>query len=195
MKQKILTGLVTGLLVAGIVNAALATSFTDTVDFSGDRGRNYITIEDDYSYTHTLEGLTSPPYILDDATLSIRHNGNQDGKKEIWFSYAENGGNDILIGEFADSNDKDTWVIDTWTLSPAVLDLMDDGAPWALRINLLENTNKTDSLKIDDSILLVNYHEDAPPENPLLPSPEPATVLSFGIGLMGIAAALRRRKR
>jgi hypothetical protein len=197
MKKKLLAGLVTGLLMVGIAGAGNATPFSDLRDFDeiagvGDfAGITYNEIENNYKYTHTLLGLTSPAYILQDATLSLRHNGNSNNSGELWFSSAD-AVSDILIGQLTGSGTAHDWTIDTWTLSAEILDLMDDGDPWALTVNLYDTTSGLDRLKIDYSILAGNYVASEDP-NPA-PVPEPTTLLMMGTGLAGLVCARKKKK-
>lgn len=184
--KNLMAGLATGLLTVCLAGVGSATPFSDMRNF------DELVIEDSYSYTHQLTGLMSPPYILQDATLSFRHNGNSDNPGEVWFSYAD-AGSDFFIGQLTESSGS-TWTIDTWTLSHDVLDLMDNGTPWSLTINLYDNTTGTDKLKIDYSILAGNYYFDPAEPNPA-PTPEPATILLMGAGLLGFAAFRRKFKR
>ena len=81
--KKLMAGLATGLFVVCMAGAGSAIPFSDTKNF------DELVIENSYSYTHQLAGLTSPPYTLLDATLELRHNGNSNNSAEVWFSYAD----------------------------------------------------------------------------------------------------------
>lgn len=198
MTPKLLIGLATGLLLVGLAGRANALSFSNTIDFTGHTsgGVTYTEVTDDFSFTHTIPGLTTPPDHLTDATLSIRHYGNADNLFEAWFSSAENGKADIAIGELGKSSSG--WKTDTFTLSAAVLNLMDNGSPWSLKINLKEcawlDWLDNGKLKLDYSTLAGHYTTDSNGTGGPTPAPEPATMILMGTGIAGLVRAYRKKK-
>ena len=193
MKKKVFAGLSTGFLVLGMVGMANAAPFTDMIDFDEEvaAGVTYTEIWDDYSYSHTLPGLTTPDFALLDATLSLRHvnnsaNASNNNSGEIWFSSIENDV-DIILGQLSDSSGT-VWVTDTWTLSADVLALMTSVNPWQLTVRIYDTTVGHDNLRLDWSSLTGTYEETAP-------VPEPATMLLFGTGIAGFAGSRFRRKK
>jgi hypothetical protein len=184
MKRTSLASLVFAFLFLLMAGIARAIPFTDTVQFD-----ETVQVVDSLQYTHVLEGLTTPPYTLTDATLQVRHNGNSNNSGEVWFSYA--GANNLLIGKLGTSSGQ-TWLTDTWVLSSAVLDLMNDTNPWSLAVKLADNTSGTDKIKLDWSVLSGNYVE-ALVGGPAAAVPEPGTLLLLGGGLLALAAARRKR--
>ena len=137
-----------------IAQTSQAVPFSDTVEFGGTPGS--IEITDSYSYTHTLTGLNSTSYILNDATLTLRHNGNSNNTTgELWYTYGDSSP-DILIGQLYASSGS-MWVEQVFTLGADILSLMSGTDPWSLTVLLNETTNGTDKLKIDWSTLSGNY--------------------------------------
>ena len=199
MKKKSLGGFAIWLWMVSMIGTATATPFSHTIDFTstggGGAALDYIEIDYNaegvgYSYMHTLTGLTTPPYTLLDATLTLRHNGNSDNSGELWFISAENGVTDILVGQLSESNGS-TWESDVFTLTAPILDLMDNSNPWQLTFNLHDTTSGRDKLKIDYSTLAGNYTGEEE-HNPI---PEPTTMLLFGTGLTGLSGSWLRRKK
>jgi hypothetical protein len=180
-----LTIIVISLLIftTGIVSA---DSFSSTVDFY-DSHHSYLDITDSYTYGFTLTGLNSTDFTLDNATLSLAHLENSNSDAELWFSYS-NG--DILIGQLSTSTGSgNTFMVDSWALSQAVLNEMQSTDPWSLTVKLLEDTGGTDKIKIDYSTLSGNYSplSDDPPPGPSQNSvPEPSTLLLVSAGLAGL---------
>lgn len=176
--------LILALFVFGITGVALAIPFDDLVQFAGDdvwNGEGNIDVYDNYSYTHTLEMIPAGS-ILNSATLSIIQGLNQNNSNEIWLTYAQKSGPDILLGTLSTSvND---WVTDSYVLGPDVLALISSNTPFSLTVRLAETTSGDDRLKLDESHLTGDYSS---------PVPEPASMMLLGTGLLGLFGLKRKR--
>lgn len=178
MKKKLLAGLVTGLVIFCLAGIANAASFSDTINFPSSG------INNDYTYTHTLEGLAAPSF-LQDATLSLIHSGNSDNSGEVWFTSSSN---NLTIGKLSASSGA-TWTTDVWALSDDIIaSINGSGSPWYLTVTLYDNTSGTDKLTLASSILTGNY------TNPSA-VPLPGSVILFGTGLLGLLGIGSRRNK
>jgi len=197
MKMKFCAGLAVGVAMVGLSGVASALTFTDTIDFNENKtllGTTYNEITDDFTYTHTLTGLSSPQYLLDDATLKLSYRGNNNTSLpligEVWFSYADAGNqaDSVFIGKL----DRSIllWHTDSWDLSAEVLDLMKSSSPWQLEVKLQETTAGADTLQIDWSTLSGNYTVNPAPA----PVPIPGAVLLLGSGLASLIGVCRKKK-
>lgn len=205
MKKRILSGLAMLFLMFGATGITSATSFDRT--FFNTMAFDDVEIPDTKGYTYTHEILltdfaselsTWNNLTLNDATLMITHYGNNGhsgsnkyGQKELWLSSALNGSDHIEIGKLSISTSG--WYTDTFVLEQDILklltDVTDGVVPWSLTINITENTKKgEDSLQISSSILSGHASYDDPSQNP-----EPATIILFGLGLLGIAGVSRKK--
>lgn len=205
MKKRFLVEVIVGIFLICTNGMANATYFSDTVEFG--TTSDFIQISDYYSYTHNISLTDFDPdlstwdnLILNDATLTLRHFGNNNvhtgannnNQHEVWFSYADDRTEKgIFIGQLSESISG--WFTDSWTLSDEVLSLITIGTPWSLTINLSETTNNIDTLKIDFSTLSGNaYYNQLSSTGGAIPNPEPSTMLLLGFGLIGLAGIARK---
>jgi hypothetical protein len=195
MKKKFLAGLATGLLMVGMAGVASAASFSVTDDYNDvyKNGIGYDEITDSFLIEFTMP-MKTPPDTLTSATLTLHHNGNSwattnNNSAEVWFTYASNSP-DILIGTLSSSPGQ-IWTTDTWTLSAAVLSLIQSGTPnWKLSVKLFDTTPGADKINLDYATLAGDY---TPGQEGNGQVPEPATMLLFGAGLIGLAGFGRRK--
>ena len=195
--ERMKKGLIVSIMAAAALlftfnGTAQAIPFTDTVNFSGDGeydGADYKIIFDmliwpDFTYEHVLDSVPSGA-TLNSADLSLTHMLNGDWSimnfiGEVW--YARSGG-DIFIGDLSFS--LCAWTTDTWTLGSDVLDEISSTDPLSLTVKLSQPMliPIDGILALDESVLAGDY----------TPIPEPATMILFGSGLLGLAALRRKR--
>lgn len=182
------------LLFSSPVWASLA--FYDCIDFAGSGtydGEDYTLVTDYTYYVHDLGYLDPPIDYINDATLSIKHAGNNDllfplRKSELWivFGYANPISNFLgLLGRSVDDQMNPIWRTDSFVLDDEILDKMGNH-DWQLKVNLADITPGSDYLYLGKSELAGNY-------NPAVP--EPGTLMLLGSSLLGLGAfGFRRRK-
>ena len=191
MKKTILLGLAILFLIFGITGITSAATFSNTIEFDDND-----LISRTETYTHEILLTDFDPNLstwdsltLENATLEIKHYGNKNNGSEVWFCYVDIDDIDIEIGQLGDSSKN--WVTDSWDLAPDILDLLTITTPWSLTINLIETKEKKrNDFQIDYSTLSVNvlYEYDD-----TYPNPEPATMILFAFGLLGIAGVSRKK--
>src|SRR3989338_5924272 len=140
MKKYLLRALF--LLVLGLSSAPLghAATFISLIASPADtfatdtRSGNGI----DYAYEHDLSELAFPDTVIHSGSLELTHLGNQDlgPTAEIWHALSGNG---TLIGRLGNSNASEH--TDHWELPQNVLDDVTFQNPWALAVQLSEQTS------------------------------------------------------
>jgi len=174
-------------LLAPVMVKADSISLTQTF---GD-----LEITNTYAFGFDLSSVQAAAASLSGATLSLTHNGNSNNSGEVWLATSGGG---FSIGTLSSSTAGNNFVTDSWTLSPAILSEITGQSPWALTIQLNDNTTGTDKITIKQSGLNVDFTAKITEVPDLPPTetsavPEPATALLLATGIIGML--LRRRKR
>lgn len=191
-----------------VVGSASAIPFSNTIDFSGDsftadnETKDGIYINDTsnwiwenpgdsgydfaFSYTHNV-GFDPEALSVNNAYLDITFSANQANSVEAWFVYNQGDLSDtqnwVSLGWFTGYTDYD-WVTDTFDLSELIAGV--SGSTWDVVITIDENTLlSNEEMFLAESRLYGDYE----------PVPEPATMVLFGLGLMGLAGITRKKFR
>jgi hypothetical protein len=196
-KLSLITFLTIGMLVAGLMQVQAVT--LDTVDFDHTtyNGRTCTKVSDitaalqPYFHTFTLP-IGS---ILTDAALTITHYGNTNNNAELWLVNAGGLLDTIRVGQLGTSSSG--WVDQVLNLNTDVLsrmnsiDLWNGTALWNLEVKLCETTEdsiwRPDTVYLDKSVLSGTVNTS--------PVPEPASMLLFGSGFMGLLGFGYRKMR
>lgn len=183
MKKVFLAGLAVGAMMVGMTGVANATFFTSTTDLNRLVAGNGTT-----SWTQAMPGDFQVPYdIITDAKLTV-HASFVDGNNDTINVEG------IAIGRL--QNQSWTWVSTGFfqgyfeDTTPS-FDISSAITPWTTGDSLSVSLNYRESwstLWLDDSVLEMNYTNAGPSA-----VPEPGTMLLFGTGIAGLAAAGRRR--
>ncbi|MDM8535637.1 PEP-CTERM sorting domain-containing protein [Desulfobacterales bacterium HSG17] len=186
--KKLLSLLMGLFLVFVVVGSANAIPFEDIVDWD-DRtigGVTYIQLhendlhDDDipFLYEHSVD-FNPAAQSIQSADLFLRHMHNNTNEEA--YVMVEGGGIHWL-GALSDS--QSGWVEDKFTLGSHILSAI-SGSNWTIMLELKELTGGEDGIKLDYSKVSGEYN----------PVPEPATMMLFGMGLLGLAGITRNRKK
>jgi hypothetical protein len=189
--KKVIFGcLVTGLVLLGQVGQGAAAVVENTYDwhtYTDNSGRTYDTLYDyqtqKLAWTQTL---TFDPAAakINSATLTLTYTSNwQIPYLEFWIL---SGNNSQKIGNLDTA--LCSWKDQTFDVYNIIKSF--SGTSFTFALKLSENTKDLfcfshDSIKLDKSVIKVNYS----------PVPVPSSVLLLGSGLLGLVAAGRRQQR
>jgi hypothetical protein len=184
------------LLWAGPSNAATIT-ISDVQDWTGQTnssGVTYQTFSDTAlpSWTHTLTFI--PPAVsFDSADIELSFGGTRSSTQEVWLLW-DSGSVQIGTLDGTANNSANTIVQQTFAVPGELLPAFPANS-WALALRLTESDSSGNSIFLDYSKLTVTYQDGV--TTPPVPStvPEPATLSLFGLGLAGVMARRRMKRR
>lgn len=196
--MKMFVGFLVGLLLTlFVVGNASAISFTDTVDLKGkilSEGPIAGFIWDsEYSYKHnTPLDFEVPPDVVISATLTIS-------------GYFIDGNNDTVVVEEtavgsleAGGDYGDFWIWAWDSPSNSVFDVSGAFQTWEagalLDVTITANGNFLDGIiELSSSVFELEYENVSDSPGDTAPAPEPATMVLFGLGLLGVAGMSRKK--
>jgi hypothetical protein len=175
------------LLVLGITifatTYANAIPFTSTVQWGGisHDGVDSMEITESFTFSQTVN-FSLPAGVINSVILSVTQEEDKDNGSEAWLVTASAG---TALGSLSDSSHG--WRTDCFTI-PLALFTGVSGASWTLQVSLADSKSQvTNSIFIDKAVLSGDFTPQG------VANPEPATMLLFGSGMIGLAVFGRKK--
>ncbi|NDY72699.1 hypothetical protein DO021_13970 [Desulfobacter hydrogenophilus] len=195
--MKTFVGLLVGLfLTLFVVGSASAISFTDTVDLNDVilsegpiASLGHVT---EYSYTHnTPSDFEVPPDTVISATLTISGYWIDDNNDTVTVE-------ETTVGTLNSGGNQGSFLWWTWdNPSISAFDISGIFQTWEaetlLDITITANGNFPDGIiQLSSSVFELEYENGSDPSGGAH-APEPATMVLFGLGLLGVAGMSRKK--
>nr|WP_320014708.1 PEP-CTERM sorting domain-containing protein [uncultured Desulfobacter sp.] len=187
-----------------VVGSASAVSFTDTVIFSdgilAEGSLAKLILDSEYSYTHSTPiDFEAPPDEVVSATLTISGYFIDDNNDTVTIE-------EIAVGTLnAGGNYDSSWSWDTWSCeivnddpSISAFDISGVFQTWEagtlLDVTITANGNFPDGIiELSSSVFELEYENVTASSSAAAPAPEPATMVLFGLGLLGVAGMSKKK--